>query len=110
MKKRSEIAMGYPERPALRPSKGPRVCGGSNLLLLFAILSFLFLPELADAQCSMCRASTASNQLSDDAFTIGNGLNNAIVYLMFMPYIMAGIFIYAFFRKQITALFKKKFA
>lgn len=68
----------------------------------------IFLPELADAQCSMCRATTESNQLSDDSFTVGNGLNNAIVYLMFMPYIMAAIFFYAFYRKQIIAWFKKK--
>lgn len=74
------------------------------------VLATVLLPELADAQCSMCRASTNSNQLSDDAFTVGNGLNNAIVYLMFMPYIMAGIFIYAFYRKQIAAWLKKKFA
>ena len=70
----------------------------------------LLLPEFVDAQCSMCRATTNSNQLSDDAFTVGNGLNNAIVYLMFMPYIMAAIFFYAFYRKQIVAWFKKKFA
>ncbi|MCF8277188.1 MAG: hypothetical protein K9J17_10690 [Flavobacteriales bacterium] len=68
----------------------------------------IFLPELAEAQCSMCRATTESNQLSDDSFTVGNGLNNAIVYLMFMPYIMAAIFFYAFYRKQIMAWFKKK--
>lgn len=61
------------------------------------------------AQCSMCRAVTESNQLSNDAFTVGNGLNNAIIYLMFMPYIMAGIFFYAFYRKQIAAWIKRKF-
>jgi len=73
-------------------------------------IALLLLPEFVDAQCSMCRATTNSNQLSDDAFTVGNGLNNAIVYLMFMPYIMAAIFFYAFFRKQIVAWFKKTFA
>jgi len=73
-------------------------------------VALLLLPEFVDAQCSMCRATTNSNQLSDDAFTVGNGLNNAIVYLMFMPYIMAVIFFYAFYRKQIVAWFKKTFA
>lgn len=66
------------------------------------------LPEIVDAQCSMCRAVTNSNQQSDDAFTIGNGLNNAIVYLMFMPYIMGALFFYTFYRKQIKAWFKSK--
>lgn len=80
--------------------------------LLFAVIMVVavLLSELADAQCSMCRASTASNQLSDDAFSVGNGLNNAIIYLMFMPYLMGAIFFYAFYRKPITAWFKKKFA
>lgn len=79
--------------------------------LIFGLIALaaVLLPELADAQCSMCRAAANSNQLSDDAFTVGNGLNNAIIYLMFMPYIMAVIFAYAFFRKQITAWFKGLF-
>lgn len=72
------------------------------------LVGILVVPGLAHAQCSMCRAVTESNQLSNDAFTVGNGLNNAIVYLMFMPYILALIFFYAFYRKQITAWVKKK--
>lgn len=80
--------------------------------ILFAgvLSAFALLPEAADAQCSMCRAVTNSNQLTDDAFTVGNGLNNAIVYLMFTPYVMAAIFFYAFYRKQITAWIKAKFS
>ncbi|MFC2175974.1 hypothetical protein ACFLR1_03270 [Bacteroidota bacterium] len=77
------------------------------LLLSFALLMVL-LPEVVDAQCSMCRAVTESNQQSDDAFTIGNGLNNAIIYLMFMPYILAVVFAYAFYGKQIKAWFRSK--
>ena len=70
----------------------------------------LLVPELANAQCSMCRAVTESNLKTDDAFTVGNGLNSAIVYMMFAPYILAGIFAYAFYGKQIKAWFKKKLA
>ena len=70
----------------------------------------ILVPELTEAQCSMCRAVTESNLKTDDAFTIGNGLNNGIVYLMFIPYILAGIFAYAFYGKEIKAWVKKKFA
>lgn len=70
-------------------------------------LALVILPEWGQAQCSMCRAVTNSNQLTDDAFTVGNGLNNAILYLMAMPYILAIVFFYAFYRKQIMAWFKK---
>ncbi|MGB0916042.1 MAG: hypothetical protein ACPGU4_00515 [Flavobacteriales bacterium] len=80
------------------------------LLGFVALGTTVLLPETVEAQCSMCRAVTNSNQLSDDAFTIGNGLNNAIVYLMFTPYVMAAFFFYAFYRKQITAWFKSKFS
>ncbi|MCB0754595.1 MAG: hypothetical protein H6603_07840 [Flavobacteriales bacterium] len=81
------------------------------MIFVFLLMSLVFLlPELSQAQCSMCRAVTESNLKTDDAFTIGNGLNNAIVYLMFMPYILAGIFAYAFYGKQIKAWFKKRFA
>lgn len=80
-------------------------------LIAFGLLALgFFVPEVADAQCSMCRAVTESNLKTDDAFTIGNGLNSAIVYLMFAPYILAGIFAYAFYGKQIKAWFKKKLA
>jgi hypothetical protein len=80
---------------------------GKLSLLLVAII---LIPDVVNAQCSMCRAVTESNQLNNDAFTVGNGLNNAIIYLMFMPYILALIFFYAFYRKQIKLWFKKKFA
>lgn len=82
-----------------------------RFLLVFGLFLGLFLiPELSQAQCSMCRAVTESNLKTDDAFTIGNGLNNAIVYLMFTPYVLAAIFAYAFYGKQIKAWLKKKLA
>lgn len=81
----------------------------TTVLSLAIVAGLVLLPELVDAQCSMCRAVTESNQQADDAFTVGNGLNNAIVYLMFTPYILAAIFGYAFFREPIKKWFKKKF-
>ncbi len=81
-----------------------------KLLVVSVGLILVVLPELVDAQCSMCRAVTNSNQLTDDAFTVGNGLNSAIVYLMFTPYVLGALFFFTFYRKQITAWLKKKFA
>jgi hypothetical protein len=80
------------------------------ITFILLTVTFIGLPFLVEAQCSMCRAVTNSNRLSDDAFIIGNGLNNAIVYLMFMPYIMGALFFYAFYRKQIKAWFRAKFS
>ncbi len=81
-----------------------------KLLIVSAVLILAAIPEVVDAQCSMCRAVTNSNQLTDDAFKVGNGLNNAIVYLMFTPYVLAALFFFTFYRQQIMAWLKKKFA
>lgn len=92
------------------PSRKRGVRGGLNGVLLLMVIVAVLIPELSQAQCSMCRAVTESNLKTDDAFTIGNGLNNAIVYLMFTPYVLAAIFAYAFYGKQIKAWLKKKLA
>lgn len=42
------------------------------------------------AQCSMCRAVAESGK-KDDATRIGKGLNNGILYLLAMPYILGGV-------------------
>jgi len=70
------------------------------------ITSAVLLPAVSMAQCSMCRAVTGSGQFNDDTFVPGRGLNDAILYLMAMPYLMAAIFVFVFFRKPIIAWFK----
>lgn len=75
------------------------------ILSIFSIV-WLVLPAVAFAQCSMCRAVTGSSQFSEDTFIPGRGLNDAILYLMAMPYIMAAVFVFAFFRKPMIAWFR----
>lgn len=54
---------------------------------LLLLLLFLF-PSLMEAQCAMCRAVVESEAGGKTA----EGLNNGIVYLMSIPYIlMAGL-------------------
>jgi hypothetical protein len=106
MKNESNIS----ERARPYPELSRRAQRGLLYLVVFTPFALMLIPETAEAQCSMCRAVTNSNQLSDDAFTVGNGLNNAIVYLMFTPYVMATLFFYAFYRKPITAWLKTKFS
>jgi len=50
--------------------------------------------------CSTCRAQIISSNKED--FTIGNGLNMGILFLMIIPYII----LFFLFRKQIIHLFK----
>lgn len=56
-------------------------------IILFFILT-LSTPALS--QCSMCRA-VAESGTQDESARIGRGLNNGILYLLAMPYILGGV-------------------
>jgi hypothetical protein len=66
---------------------------GFKLQNLFFVLCFLFLSVTSQAQCAMCRAALESE---------GNGIkaeavNDGIVYLMAVPYILvAGVGYYIY--------------
>ena len=47
------------------------------------------------AQCAMCRAVLESN--GDNA--VAEGINNGIVYLMAIPYLLVGVLIFIVYRK-----------
>jgi hypothetical protein len=51
------------------------------------------------AQCSMCRQAAESNIKQGDNER-GKGLNNAILYLMSVPYIMGGVGGYLLWRNR----------
>jgi hypothetical protein len=62
----------------------------------FALLLMLLLStQQAAAQCAMCRAVLESN--GDNA--VAEGINNGIVYLMAIPYILVGVLIFVVYRK-----------
>ncbi len=80
------------------------------LLVLAAFLVvFIFWPSNAGAQCSMCRAVVGSNLESGDGVQ-ASGINNAILYLMATPYVLAMIVVYAMFGDKIKAWLKTKIA
>jgi hypothetical protein len=55
----------------------------------------LFLFSAAEAQCAMCRAVLESEEGQSTA----KGINNGIVYLMVIPYILIGGLAYFIYRK-----------
>lgn len=65
-------------------------------ILFFVLVSF-FVRVGAHAQCAMCRASVENN-VSNGETSIGAGLNSGILYLVVMPYLMAGIIGYLWYR------------
>ncbi|MES2812407.1 MAG: hypothetical protein V4670_08060 [Bacteroidota bacterium] len=67
-------------------------------VLVLAIAFFLF-PFASNAQCAMCRASLESSGNTTQA----EAVNDGIVYLMIIPYILVGligIYIYRMFSKK----------
>ncbi len=74
---------------------------------LIIITGFFLLVQTTSvySQCSMCRAVAESGS-KDDTTKVARGLNNGILYLLAMPYILGGV---AFFiwrnnkRKQAPA-------
>jgi len=65
--------------------------------IIFYLLSFVY--SKANAQCAMCRASLESSGQEQQA----EALNDGIVYLMVIPYLLiavAGYFIYRMYTKK----------
>ncbi|MGB3145879.1 MAG: hypothetical protein WBB24_17410 [Maribacter sp.] len=61
------------------------------------ILLFLcFIPSFAEAQCAMCRAVLESESSGNTA----EGINNGIIYLMALPYILVAGLFYFIYRKM----------
>ena len=60
--------------------------------LLF-FLTFLFIIEIASAQCAMCKAVVENGNQ-----TMAEGVNDGITYLMIFPYILVGGLFYALYR------------
>ncbi|MDO6603606.1 hypothetical protein SAMN03080594_10520 [Arenibacter palladensis] len=61
--------------------------------VLLLTLVFLLVPELAEAQCAMCRAVLES----EGSEAAAKGINNGIVYLMAVPYLLvAGLFFFIY--------------
>jgi hypothetical protein len=64
------------------------------VLILFVAL--LLVPQLTEAQCAMCRAVLESEGNTSSA----EGINNGIVYLMAIPYILVGGLFYFIYKKM----------
>ncbi|WP_242202855.1 hypothetical protein [Aestuariivivens insulae] len=62
--------------------------------LAFFIFSFIFFLE-SNAQCAMCRAVLES----EEGKGVAKGINDGIVYLMLIPYILVGGIIFIIYKK-----------
>jgi len=65
-----------------------------RILLVLGVV--LLLPFVGEAQCAMCRAVLES----EDNTAVAEGINNGIVYLMAIPYILIGALFFFIYRKM----------
>lgn len=66
-----------------------------SIVFLLVAVSLLF-PFNVDAQCAMCRAVLESEASGDTA----KGINDGIVYLMAVPYVLVAGLFYFIYRKM----------
>jgi hypothetical protein len=64
--------------------------------LLLVLILVVLIPETVDAQCAMCRAVLESEESGRTA----EGINNGIVYLMAIPYVLVAALFYFVYRKM----------
>lgn len=68
----------------------------SKILLLFALLLF---PIASEAQCAMCRAALQSSENGIQA----QAVNDGIVYLMVIPYVLVGVIGFVVYKSRKNA-------
>lgn len=73
------------------------------VLVLGSLFFILLCSEFSFSQCAMCRATVENNQSANQTNTIGNGLNQGILYLLSVPYLILatfGVWWYRHFKKE----------
>jgi hypothetical protein len=65
---------------------------------IFTLILLTLFPLISRGQCAMCRAVLESG----DNNAVAEGINNGIVYLMAIPYILVGVIFYMVYRKMRT--------
>jgi len=65
-----------------------------NTKIYYISIVFLLFTISVDAQCAMCRAVLESEEGQETA----KGINNGIVYLMAIPYVLVGTVGYFIYR------------
>lgn len=60
-----------------------------KLFLTLSLVLFIG-TQTVSAQCPMCKTALKSNKEGGQKVTVGNGINKGILFLLAMPYVLAG--------------------
>lgn len=69
------------------------------LVFLWMALFFFAMSQTAMGQCAMCKSNLEMARTGEGT-QVGNTINQGIMYLLVLPYAIAGIFGYIFYRKH----------
>ncbi len=78
-----------------KKGKGKREKGKSLHIVVFTI-AYCLLPIASKAQCAMCRAALES----EDGGVKAEAVNDGIVYLMAIPYVLVGVIGYFIYKMR----------
>lgn len=67
-------------------------------LLTFLVVSLIIVCDASFAQCAMCKSNLEMAR-KDGGTQVGNTLNNGILYLLVLPYAIAGVFGFIYYKK-----------
>ena len=79
-------------------------------ILFFLLLLFVILGNFsASAQCAMCKSNIEMAR-ENGTTQVGNTLNNGILYLLVLPYAIAGVFGFIYYKKYKAKQIAEKLA
>jgi hypothetical protein len=67
-------------------------------IVIIGLVILLAISETAFAQCSMCKSNLEMAR-KDGGTQVGNTLNNGILYLLVLPYAIAAVFGFIYYKK-----------
>jgi hypothetical protein len=70
-----------------------------TIAMLVMLISAQFISTFASAQCAMCKTQVESN-INGQGKVVGRGLNDGILYLMSIPYLVLGGFGYMIYKNR----------
>ena len=76
-----------------------------STVLLTLFLALVLIPENIFAQCGMCRAVLESS--AESGSKIAEGVNNGILYMMGVPYLLMFVIGFAWYKKYGKANLEK---
>lgn len=68
------------------------------MLIVFTLLLCLQMQTKVQAQCAMCKSNIEMAR-TDGSTQVGNTLNNGILYLLALPYLVVGVFGFIYYKK-----------